>query len=269
MTEHAAVDRGSDPLTVDSITQALRQAGVPSDAPVLVHTSLSALGWVCGGAHTVIEALQTAATERGTLLMPTFTNANSDPQQWRNPPVPKSWWQTIRDHTPAYDPARSPTRGMGQVPELFRRWPDVVRSDHPMSSFAAWGAAALAMTVDHPLDYPLGAGSPLDRLYERDGWVLLLGVGHGNNTSLHLCEARAPGTEIEKLGSAMSVAGERTWVEYLDYCIDAAPFPEIGAAFERDHPVTVFELGVGTCRLMKQRPLVDFGVDWLTRQCEP
>jgi len=266
MTENDAIARSDEPVTTERLLAELLAGGVPSGEPVLVHTSLSALGWVCGGAVAVVESLQAIITEHGSLLMPTFTNDNSDPGLWQNPPVPRPWWQTIRDHTPAYDPQRTPTRGMGRVPELFRSWPDVVRSDHPTSSFAAWGADSVALTRDHELDFALGEGSPLARLYALDGWVLLLGVGHDNNTSLHLSEARLPKAPVERMTSAISISGERLWVDYLDFCIDPAPFPEIGAAFEAENSIIEFAVGAGRAKLIKQRPLVDFGVRWLAEK---
>src|SRR5690349_7103098 len=59
-------------------------------------------------------------------------------------------------------------------------------------SFAAWGRHALPITANHALDYGLGEHSPLARLYDLDGSVLLLGVGYERRTSLHLAEYRAP-----------------------------------------------------------------------------
>ena len=117
--------------------------------------------------------------------------SNIDPSEWQHPPVPEAWWQTIRDHTPGYNPLTTPSRGLGVVPELLRTWPGARRSAHPAFSLAAVGPQAEYLTEGHALEEDSGDRSPLGKLYELDGHVLLLGVDHWSNTSLHLAEFRA------------------------------------------------------------------------------
>ncbi len=260
----ALVDR---PATVASLAADLAALGVTPGMTVLVHSSLSALGWVSGGARAVVLALQAVLGPIGTLVMPTHSTGLTDPADWQNPPVPEAWWPIIRATMPAYDPATTPTRGMGAIPDCFRGAADVRRSDHPHDSFAAWGHDAAFITARHELTSGLGEGSPLARLYERDGWVLLLGVGHGNNTSLHLAEARAtfPGKRLGQQGAPITVDGERRWVAFETLDVDAEDFPQLGAAFARDTGlVRTGRVAAAPALLMPQRSLVDYGTRWLT-----
>ncbi len=80
---------------------------------------------------------------------------------------------------------------MGIVAETFRRLPGVLRSDSP-HAFAAVGPAAAAITAPHPVDVPHGPNSPPGRVHDRDGQLLLLGVGHDANTTIHLAEELTP-----------------------------------------------------------------------------
>ncbi|OSC63358.1 AAC(3) family N-acetyltransferase, partial [Streptomyces sp. 4F] len=74
----------------------LRELGVRSDDTLLVHSSLSSLGWVCGGPVAVVQGLLDALGPDGTLVVPTQTGDLSDPALWQNPPVPREWWDTVR-----------------------------------------------------------------------------------------------------------------------------------------------------------------------------
>lgn len=253
------------PRTRKNLAADLHQLGLAPKMIVLAHSSLSSLGWVCGGPVTVVQALMDVITPAGTLVMPTHSGDYSDPAQWQDPPVPSEWWSIIRETMPAFDPQVTPTRGMGQVVEVFRTWPQVLRSFHPTVSFAAWGQHAAAITMRHSLDNSLGEESPLARLYELNGWVLLLGVGYDSSTCFHLAEYRSAGAKRIERGAPVLEVG-RVWKSYTDIEFDSDCFIEMGQAFEQAGHVKVSKAGAATTKLFPVRCAVDFAVNWLRKR---
>lgn len=266
MPEAEVVARAPEPRTRQILAADLRRLGLAPGMTVLVHSSLSALGWVVGGPVAVVQALMDVLTADGTLVMPTHSGDNSEPSHWQNPPVPRDWWPIIRETMPAFDPAVTPTRGMGSIVEVFRTSPGTRRSSHPASSFAAWGRHAEYIVAEHALEDSLGERSPLARVYDLDGWVLLLGVGHGNNTSFHLAEYRVPGAIQTLQGAALFEDGRRVWRIYRDIVLHDEVFPEIGTAFDQTGRVKIGLVGSAPAMLFPQRAAVDFTVDWLAEK---
>ncbi|HYH94345.1 AAC(3) family N-acetyltransferase [Hyalangium sp.] len=155
-------------LSVEQVATQLRALGVRRGGVLLVHTSFRAVRPMEGGPLGLLRALRSALGEEGTLVMPTMTDG-----------------ETI------FDPTSTPTSGMGITAELFWRRPGVRRSTHPGGSFAAAGPMAERICAPQPLSPPHGPDSPVGRVHDLAGQVLLLGVSHSENTTLHLAEAIA------------------------------------------------------------------------------
>jgi aminoglycoside N3'-acetyltransferase len=152
--------------TVSELIDQLRTLGVEPGGVLLVHTSYRAVRPVEGGPLGLIEALRAALGPAGTLVMPSWSDDDDTP----------------------FDPARSPAAAeLGVVAETFRRLRGVRRSNHPFA-FAAVGPQADAVLAD-PLPLPPHIpASPVGRVHGVDGQVLLLGVNHDADTTLHLAE---------------------------------------------------------------------------------
>lgn len=147
----------------------LRTLGIQAGGVLLVHTSFRAVQPVEGGPLGLIEALRDALGPEGTLVMPSWSGSDDEP----------------------FDPATTPASpSLGVVADAFWRLPGVVRSDH-VNACAAAGPQAARITAD-PLPLPPHIPeSPVGRVHDLDGQVLLLGVGHDADTTLHLAELLA------------------------------------------------------------------------------
>ena len=257
-----SVEQQMLPNTTASLKADLQRLGLCEGMTIIVHSSLKSLGWVCGGPVAVVNALIETVGDEGTIVMPTQSADLSEPSFWENPPVPEEWWDTIRQETPAFDPRTTPTLGMGAIVECFRTYEGVTRSYHPTTSFAAWGKHGAVITSEHSLSFSLGEDSPLQKLYDLDTYVLLLGVGYGNNTSIHLAEHYANSCFTFQQGSPIIENGKRVWKEYEEFIYDVDSFDEIGREFEKVHEVSIGLVGNAESRLIPQRKLIDFATTW-------
>jgi aminoglycoside 3-N-acetyltransferase len=158
-------------VTRAQIEAGLRELGLTKGESLIVHSSLSSFGRVEGGADSVLDAILEVIGPKGNLMLPTFNYTR---------PIPE----------PYFDPAATPGQ-TGAIPEAGRKRAGAVRSLHPSHSVAVIGPDAVELTRDHLKARALGIGSPIDRLAQRGGKVLLLGVGHISNSMVHIAEEYA------------------------------------------------------------------------------
>ena len=250
------------PQTESGLRRDLRDLGIESGQTLVVHSSLSALGWVVGGAPTVVRALLATLGEDGTLAMPAATPQCADPVDWATPKIPERWLDEVRGHLPLFDPATTPT-ALGVIPETFRNWPGTLRSDHPLESVCARGPAARQITEDHPLEFSEGPGSPFGKLYDLDSRVLLLGVGFDRCTALHLADTLSAKRRTMRCRFPTQVDGQRVWTEVSNVADDnGTHFPEIGARYVAAREVRQGRVGDAPSWLFPMRDLVDFAVGY-------
>jgi aminoglycoside 3-N-acetyltransferase len=275
MTEEYLPVPGLPPVTRSALADALRAAGVLPGNVLMVHTQMSAIGWVVGGADTVVLALQDALGDDGTLLVYTC---------WEHDAFHIADWPddrraAYRAEPPVFDPDNSEGwTGVGRVPERVRTWPGTRRSAHPLASVAALGPDADALTRDHRLDDGYGPTSPFARLVEKGGQILLLGAPLESLTIFHHAEALARVPEKRRVRFPARI---RTPAGIIDVEVDEidtsrGPFPyetilPDGAVDFDVIGRDALAAGVGRAvqiasarsHLFEAEPLVTFAVDWL------
>ena len=269
MDEWGLLERSGGPVTRSRLVGDLRALGVEEGDAVMFHTRLSALGYVAGGPRTVIGALLDAVGERGTLMAYCGWN---DALPYDFATWPAEWQEAVRAEHPAYDPALS------EADHANGRLPGAVRSRHPDVSFAAVGAEAESLTAGHPWDHPHGPGSPLARLVEAGGKVLLLGAPLDTLTILHHAEAvaDAPGKRLVEYEQPVLVDGRRVWRRFRDIDTEDAAYDYSPVVPEGTWPFTVIardmldagigargEVGAADCHLFDAAETVRFGVGWI------
>ena len=226
----------------DELTKQILDLGVIPGSVLLVHCSFSKVKPVENGPLGLIAALQTALGPEGTLVMPSMTDDDEIP----------------------FDPETSTCVEMGVVANTFWQLPSVLRSDSP-HAFAAIGPEATRITALHPLDVPHGLDSPVGRVYELDGQVLLLGVGHDANTTVHLAEFLAGVRYRQKKSIIIKQADQLVRFDYneIDHCCQN--FSLVDGWLDSRGLQQRGKVGHADARLIRSRAIVEVVVSQLRK----
>jgi aminoglycoside N3'-acetyltransferase len=220
-------------LSRDDLVAQLRALGVDRRGVLIVHAAFSKVGPIDDGPRGLIDALRTVLWPDGTLVMPSMADDDDVP----------------------FDPAASPCIGMGVVADSFWRLPGVRRSDSP-HAFAAAGPLADEMTAPHPVDVPHGPDSPVGRACALDAQVLLIGVGHDANTTIHLAE-RLAGVRYRLPAHATILrAGHPVRVDYGENDCCCARFALVDGWLDAEAAQKRGPVGHGEARLARARDVV-------------
>jgi aminoglycoside 3-N-acetyltransferase len=230
-------------IGLDILTEQLLGLGVQSGGVLVVHTAFSRLDPIELGPKGLIDALQSAVGPAGTLVMPSMSDNDDYP----------------------FNPMETPCLAMGVVADTFRRIPGVLRSDSP-HAFAARGPKAAAIIAPHPPDVPHGPDSPIGRVHELDGQVLLLGVGHDANTTIHLAETMAGVRYRKPKYLTVLEEGRPTRFEYeeIDHCCENFSFMD--AWLEEAGRQRRGLVGGAEARLMRARDVVELALQRLREE---
>jgi len=175
--EHQEFKTTAPRITKDRIVDDLTRLGLQRGDIVNFHSAMKSIGYVEGGAGTVIEAITEVITSSGTLMVPAFS-------------LNGTIYRTCLDEDYVFD-VRSAGTLLGAIPSTFLEMPGIHRSIHPTHSVAAIGKQAAYITEAHHLGGSIfGADSPWGRLLELDGKLLTIGLKMGRNTISHLIEER-------------------------------------------------------------------------------
>jgi aminoglycoside 3-N-acetyltransferase len=257
----SVVVRNGRPLPVISsaeIVRDLRALGLRRGDTVLVHSAMSRLGFVPGGAPAVVDAFREVLGPEGTLAVPTF-------------PFTGSMLAYVRSD-PEFDLELTPSK-MGAITEAVRTHPGARRSVEPTHPVAALGPAAGFLVEDHGhAQGPCDEHSPLYRLTQvgpAGGAVLLLGVDFRNCTLLHTAEevARVPFIDFRTRYRLRGRTPEGECALHI-YCHSAplrASFPAIEPELVARGALTVARVGHATCRLARARDILEVALERLAR----
>jgi aminoglycoside 3-N-acetyltransferase len=267
-----------------TLAAGLRAIGVREGDVLFAHTSMRSLGWVVGGADTVVNALLDAVGPRGTVAAVA---------SWSDIPLRMDEWEPARrlaylEEMPGFDPDQSEANPLyGRLPERLRSWPGSRKSGHPDQRVIAIGARAAWLTERHPLDDSFGPGTPFERLVEARGTVLMLGAPLRSLTLLHHAEAlaRVPSKRRRTYALPFATPAGTEWRRLSDIDVEYGPLPYADVVAAVSDPLEgiaamarcALAAGIGRRRmiagadshLFPAAALVRFAVGWLEERFSP
>ena len=189
-------------------------------------------------------------------------------------------WEMPSEDAP-FDPHTAPAaKSHGVLAETIRAWPGAVRSAHPDAGFSAVDgtaeggtsrARAAWLVADQPFDYGYGERSPLGKLVEAGGKVLVLGAPLDTITLLHFSEHAAAISGKRIVHYKRLMLGGWTSFEEFDTCDPPHPslpddyFARVAEGFLATGAGAKGTVGGATSYLFDARALHAFGVAWLER----
>ncbi|MEZ2132391.1 MULTISPECIES: aminoglycoside 3-N-acetyltransferase [unclassified Sinorhizobium] len=253
-----------------SLRQDLCRLGVRAGDAVMVHAAMSKVGPLLNGPDALIGALLDVLSPEGTILAYTDWDAAYDELLDSNGRVPEEW----RAHIPPFDPRASrATRDNGILAEFIRTTPGARRSGNPGASMAAIGALSSWFTDDHPLDYGYGEGSPLAKLVEAGGKVLMIGAPLDTMTLLHHAEhlARIPNKRLRRYEVPFATENGTIWrmIEEFDTSDPVVGglaydyFADIVRAFIAEGSAAQGPVGKAPSLLVDATSICAFAVEWI------
>ncbi len=258
-------------ITKSRLLRDLRSIGLSEGQTVMLHVSVSAVGWIVGGPGIVLESVLEILTPTGTLMM----LASWEDNPYDLPHWPEKRQKRYLKECPPFDPkhSRADHREMSILAEYLRTWPGACRSRHPFSLVAV-GQRANWLTEDEPWQYRNGPGSPLAKLCEVGGSVLLLGPVLGSITLLHHAEhlAKVPNKKVDRYRMPVLVDGESVWMDFEEYdtTLGIVDWPDdyfetIAKEYIATGHGRAGKVGSAEAFLFEAAPLNAFGVQWMER----
>ena len=230
-------------LTQEEFLKELRMIGLSRGMVLLAEADSARLPYVVGGEQALIEALMELVGYEGTLIVPSFTPELLDPACVASCPFPYDSWEDIRRNSLPYRPKLSMPVHADPFVHQFLRNDGIVRSNHPLYSFAAWGKYAKVICRRHPLHFALNEDSPLGRIEELGGYVLLLGNDFDTAVIHALAKYRSRRWPVCLRRLPLEKSTSLYWKDVLDYRLDSPDLSPVQEAMEDRKTISYTYLG--------------------------
>lgn len=245
--------------TKEMLSQQLEKLGIQKGMVLFVQSDIRKLGNFAGGAQTLINALMDCVGFEGTLVIPTFTTHLADPACQKQRIAREFWGQARQDALPYHRKLSAPDWEDAFTLQFLRN-EGVVRSYHPMYSFAAWGKYAKLICDKHPLHFGLGENSPLGKLLEFNGHVVLLGELYHECTLFKLAYYHKENQPIRIISAPIESNQAMIWKDMLELSFEDEVDETLGGFIESQGVVSTAYIGNGICHMFSARDAIKLAV---------
>jgi len=261
------IKKTKQPLTKSDFIKAFKEIGLNQDSKIEVHASVSNFGYIVNKEYDICDAL-IETVNKGVIILMAQNREFTNPRTWVNPPVPSEWFEIIDKNRRVYDKDLFIPERIGKVAQLFCKYKDVVKTNHPTLAMSVYNKTADKSWYNHDLD-DRKEKNPLKKLAEEDGNILFLGTDFKSCTSIHLTEHLSPYSKLQIFKyKRLNEFGEIEVVEEITKFIDEEDydnFEEVEKAYRNKYENTDFykqlNLGLGTITLISAAKLYEIAKD--------
>lgn len=250
-------------MTKDDFKAAFERLGIKRGMLLYVSASMKPFKNVIGGSQSLIEALMELVGYDGTIVMASPTKYLCDPVEVEK--IPRDRAEEARKSALPFNKKLSVPSGVGELAVQFMRNEAVLRSNHPMVSFLAWGKYAKLIVEKHPLHFGMNQESPLGKIKEYNGYAVLIGNDYDKCEIFHLAQYQAMKCPIRIYSCPIEKSGAVSWIQLLDLELNSKGYKEIGKIMEERQIVKTTYLGSTTCRLFSARNAQECANEYLNK----
>lgn len=237
------------------VLKVLQELGVRKGMTILVQGDMRRLGYVIGEEQIIIEALMETVGFEGTIVMPSFTPHLCDPAN-KKEHVARFHWDDVRRNALPFHRKKSLPKSYETLIQQFLNNEGVIRSYHPLYSFAAWGKYAKLICDKHPLHFGLNEDSPLGKLEELNAFVVMLGKDMQDSVAFHLAHYKKHLLPIKTIYAPIENNRKLQWKAMLDLDFTNIQYQNCCRAMEERKVVRSSYLGGGKCVFFSMREAV-------------
>lgn len=236
----------------EEVMKILQDLGVRKGMTILLQGDMTRLGYIVGEEQTVLDALMECVGYEGTIVMPSFTPHLCDPAN-KKERIARFHWNRYREGTPAFHRKKTLPKTYQTLLMQFLHNEGVLRSYHPLYSFAAWGKYAKLICDKHPLHFGLNEDSPLGKLEELNAFVVMLGTTMEESVAFSLAHYKKHLLPIKVMYAPIENNRKVQWKAMLDLDLQNVNYESCCRAMEERKVVRQAYLGGGKCVFFSMR----------------